>query len=101
MMYSLLQSPMGRLRIVAFLEGCSFLLIFFTMYLKYGLNMPKPNYVVGMAHGLFFVAYIFLVLQVGQLFKWRFKEYVFAFAASIVPGGTFYADKKLFVPGKL
>ncbi|TAE00641.1 MAG: DUF3817 domain-containing protein [Bacteroidetes bacterium] len=92
----LMKTPLGRLRIVAFLEGCSFLMLGITMPLKYLYALPKPNYVVGMAHGVLFISYIFLVLQVSFLHQWNLKKVFWAFVASLVPFGTFYADKKLF-----
>ena len=64
MLNQLLKTPLGRLRIVAFVEGCSYLLLGITMVLKYRFSMPRPNYVVGMAHGVLFVL---LVLQVAFL----------------------------------
>lgn len=91
-----MKTPLGRLRIVAFLEGCSFLMLGITMPLKYLYALPKPNYVVGMAHGVLFISYIFLVLQVSFLHQWNLKKVFWAFVASLVPFGTFYADKKLF-----
>ena len=48
MRYNLLKTALGRLRIVAFIEGCSFLLLGFTMILKYKFLMPQPNYIVGL-----------------------------------------------------
>lgn len=89
-------NPLGRLRIVAFLEGFSFLALGFTMVLKYYYDSPKPNYVVGMAHGVLFIIYVFLVLQVAFLYKWNFLKIMLAFVASLIPFGTFYADKKFF-----
>ena len=63
-MVELLRTPLGRLRILAFAEGVSFLLILFvTMPLKYGMGMADPNYVVGLIHGLLFVMYVGLVFQ--------------------------------------
>jgi integral membrane protein len=92
----LLNTPLGRLRLVAFLEGCSFLLIGLTMILKYQYAMPKPNYVVGMAHGVLFITYVLLVLQVAYLHKWSKMKIFWAFVASLVPFGTFYAEKHLY-----
>ena len=89
-------TPLGRFRIVAFLEGCSFLLIGLTMILKYKYEMPGPNYVVGMIHGLLFILYVGLLLHVAYVYKWAFLKVVLSFIASLVPFGTFYADKKLF-----
>ncbi len=96
MINNLLKTALGRLRIIAFLEGCSFLLLGVTMILKYKYAMPGPNYVVGLAHGVLFVFYVGLVLQVSLIHKWNLLKMFWAFLASLVPFGTFYADKVLF-----
>lgn len=96
MMTRLLKTPLGRLRIIAFLEGCSFLALGITMVLKYQLAMPLPNYIVGMLHGLLFILYIILIFQVAYLKKWTILTIFLAFIASLIPFGTFYADKKIF-----
>lgn len=96
MIKELSKTALGRLRIVAFMEGCSYLLLGFTMVLKYKFSMPLPNYIVGSAHGFLFVLYIILLLQVAFLHRWNLLKMFLAFVASLVPFGTFYADKKLF-----
>ena len=96
MVKNLLKTALGRLRIVAFIEGCSYLLLGFTMILKYKFEMPQPNYVVGLAHGILFVLYIVLLLQVSLIHRWNIFKMFMAFLASLVPFGTFYADKALF-----
>lgn len=91
------KTPLGRLRITALLEGISFLLILFvTMPLKYGLGMPEPNLVIGMGHGVLFILYVALVLYMWPRLQWNFKQGALALAASIIPFGTFWADKHLF-----
>ena len=96
MLNKLLKTPLGRLRIVAFIEGCSYLLLGFTMILKYKFSMPEPNYIVGLAHGILFVLYVVLLIQVSFLHKWSIIKMFWAFLASLFPFGTFYADKALF-----
>lgn len=84
-------------RINAFLEGISFLVLLgIAMPLKYMYNKPEMVKIVGMAHGLLFVAYILLVVIVRDLLKWDMKKTILALAASVFPFGTFYADRKLF-----
>lgn len=90
------KSPIGFFRMIAFLEGCSFLLIGLTMILKYRFDMPHPNYIVGMAHGVLFMLYTGLLLYVAYLYKWSLKNTTIGFAASLIPFGTFYADRKIF-----
>ena len=96
MVNQLLKTALGRLRIVAFIEGCSYLLLGFTMILKYKFAMPQPNYFIGLAHGILFVLYIVLLIQVSFLHRWNIFKMFMAFIASLVPFGTFYADKVLF-----
>ena len=98
MVNKLLKTALGRLRIVAFVEGCSYLLLGFTMILKYQFAMPQPNYIVGLAHGILFVIYIVLLLQVSFIHRWNLLKIFLAFLASLIPFGTFYADKVLFRP---
>ena len=51
-------TPIGRFRIVAFWEGISYLLLLFVaMPLKYGFGADMAVRVVGMAHGVLFLAY--------------------------------------------
>ena len=92
----MLHNSFYRFRLVAFLEGCSYLLLAITMPLKYKMDMPKPNYFVGMAHGVLFLSYIVLLLIVALQYKWGFKKIVLAFIASLVPFGTFYAAQKIY-----
>jgi integral membrane protein len=66
------------------------------MPLKYIWDMPGMIYSTGMAHGLLFVLYIFFVLLVGYQLKWSFTKIFWALLASLLPFGTFVADKKLF-----
>ena len=92
----MLKNSLSRFRLVAFLEGCSFLLFAITMPLKYMMGITKPNQVIGMAHGLLFLLYIVLLLQVSSEYKWSFKKIFLAFIASLIPFGTFIANKKLY-----
>lgn len=96
-MQQLLKTQIGRLRMLAFIEGTSFLvLLFITMPLKYGLGFPEPNYFFGMVHGIFFVLYVFAVLQAKFQLNWSYKITALSLIASVVPFGTFWADKKIF-----
>ncbi len=90
----MLSTRIGRFQITAFLEGVSFLLILVvTMPLKYLYDMPEPNQVIGMAHGILFVLYVFQSIALTIENKWSFKTLFILFVASILPFGTFY-----FVP---
>jgi integral membrane protein len=83
-------------RWVALAEGISFLLLLgVAMPLKYIWGDPAAVKILGMAHGVLFVAFIALAFEVyGKLNK-NFSWFVYACLLSIVPFGTFYLDRSL------
>lgn len=86
-----------RFKLLAHAEGISFLLILFvTMPLKYGLEMGGPNKVIGMAHGILFIAYVTYVILLAVEEKWSFKKLFFGLLASILPFGTFIFIKRYY-----
>jgi integral membrane protein len=53
---------LARFRTVAWIEGLSYVaLLFIAMPLKYFADLPLAVRVVGMAHGVLFIAYVVLV----------------------------------------
>ena len=93
---TLLTTALGRLRLTAWIEGTTYLLLGITMPLKYIYDMPQPNYIVGMLHGVFFILYCLLVLQVAYRDRWKRLHTFWALLASLIPFGTFVAEYKLF-----
>lgn len=93
-MLSLFKTPLGRLRIIAFAEGMSFLiLLFIAMPLKYIWQQPVAVSLVGSLHGLLFVLYVLLLVMCSIEYRWKWFKTGLLFLASIIPFGTFYADK--------
>ena len=85
------------LRIFAFIEGISFLLLLgIAMPMKYLYNDPSLVKSIGMAHGILFVLYVLFLLIAHFQYKWKLLITIKAFIASFVPFGTFYADKQWF-----
>ncbi|WP_206512960.1 DUF3817 domain-containing protein [Larkinella soli] len=95
-MPSLLSTSLGRFRLVAVLEGISYLVLLgIAMPLKYLAGWPQAVKVVGWAHGVLFVAYLVTLLAVWVGRRWSFGRVVVAFLASLIPFGTFWLDRKL------
>ncbi len=85
------------LRILALLEGISTIILFgVAMPLKYIWNFDTIMFPVGMSHGVLFLAYCFIVFIVFIRLKWKASTLLLSWAASLIPGGTFYADYKIF-----
>jgi integral membrane protein len=92
----MLSTPVGRLRLIAFVEGVSALLLFFVaMPIKYVPALggdPRPVLYVGWVHGILFV--LFAVAGFLALFArgWGPMPAVWGFVAAVLPGGTFVYD---------
>lgn len=89
-MFSLFNS----FKVIALLEGISYiLLLFVAVPIKYLAEDPQYVKLLGMPHGLLFVAYIVLAVLLASKLKWSGKTLLIVLAASIIPFGTFYVDK--------
>lgn len=86
------------LRFLAIAEGISYLALGLTMYLKYGMDIREPNYIVGLAHGALFIAYCVYVVMAAKEYKWSFGKTAVLGIASLIPFGTFWADWKYLKP---
>jgi integral membrane protein len=82
-------------RIVALLEGVSYiLLLFIATPIKYLLNDPQYVKLLGMPHGILFIAYIAMAFVIKNDLNWNIKQFAIVLIASVIPFGTFYIDRK-------
>ena len=96
-------SPKIRLRVVGIAEGISYLvLLLIGVPLKRFGGHPEVVQLVGPIHGLLFLLYVLTVIQARTEYNWPLGKTVLALLASIIPGGTFYADHNVFrlLPGR-
>lgn len=96
-MIELLKTQLGRLRIIGFVEGISYLILLgIAMPLKYLYQLPQMVRITGLIHGVLFVLYVLYVILVAVELRWSFRKTLLAFLASLIPFGTFWADVRLF-----
>jgi integral membrane protein len=82
-------------RIIAFLEGVSYiLLLFIATPIKHFLDDPQYVKLLGMPHGMLFIGYLIMAFMIRKEMNWSSKEFMFVLLASIIPLGTFYIDRK-------
>ena len=85
------------LRVISYLEGISYiLLLFIAVPIKYYANDPSLVKLLGMPHGLLFVAYGILSLVSSKEYRWNSKKTLVVLISSVIPFGTFYVDYKYF-----
>jgi integral membrane protein len=91
-----LKTPVGRLRLVGFCEGVSFLVLLgVAMPLKYLANLPQAVLVVGWVHGLLFMLFVAAVANVAAADRWPRGRVLLALAAAVLPFGPFVLDARL------
>ncbi|MGZ9675849.1 DUF3817 domain-containing protein [Flavobacterium sp. GNP001] len=84
-------------KIVALLEGISYLALFSNMLIVKPTNLDLYKsllFPIGMAHGLLFVSYIILAIMLKFEQDWDWKKFGIICLGSLIPFGTFYVDKK-------
>jgi len=88
-------------RIIALLEGVSYiLLLFIATPIKYMADDPTYVRILGMPHGLLFIAYIAIAFILKPEQQWNNRTFLVILVASLIPFGTFYIDKKFLTPKK-
>ena len=93
----MIKTSIGRLRLLGYLEGLSFLgLLGIAVPLKYLNDMPEATKIIGMIHGVLFIFYVIFLLEVRSDHKWDFRTTILSFIAAFLPFGTFVADVKIF-----
>ena len=82
-------------RLITLLEGISYLLLLFVAVpLKYLMGDESYVKLLGMPHGVLFIAYIILSFVMRKKMNWNTTSFIIILLASIIPFGTFYVDKK-------
>jgi integral membrane protein len=94
----LLETNLKKFRLIALVEGISFLvLLFIAMPIKYVLGEPIVVKYVGMTHGGLFLVFLYFLFAAAKEYKWNFSFISIAFISSLLPFGTYFLDKKLKV----
>ena len=84
------------LRLLGNIEGISYLLLLgIAMPMKYFFGFPMAVKIVGMAHGVLFIAYCLLLALQMKANKWNLLFGIYLFMATLIPFGTFVTDRKL------
>ena len=86
----------GRLRLVGFIEGTSFLaLLGIAMPLKYLADMPLAVRYTGWAHGVLFLWFLVELVTVARERRWSLARMALVFGAALVPFGTYALEPGL------
>ena len=81
---------------IGYLEGTSFLLLLFiAMPLKYQMGIVEPVKYLGMAHGVLFMLYVYMLMSTAAKIKLPLWAMPSGVLASLLPFGPFVFDRVL------
>jgi integral membrane protein len=79
---------------VAVAEALSWLALIVATVVKYTADNAAGVHVLGPIHGVLFIAYVLLALDVRRRVGWEARTTIVVLAESIVPGGGFIAARR-------
>ncbi|MDH5370098.1 MAG: DUF3817 domain-containing protein [Gammaproteobacteria bacterium] len=83
-------------RNLSLIEGISLIvLLFIAMPAKYQFGLVDNIWMVGMVHGVLWLAYLVLSLAVSHQQKWSVMFWLLVLFASVIPFACFFLDRKL------
>jgi len=82
-------------RLVALAEAASFIALLVATYVKYAQDEPTGVQLLGPLHGLLFVAYVLLALNLASRAGWSARTTVLVLLCAVLPFGGFVVDRRL------
>jgi integral membrane protein len=82
---------------IAISEGISYLVLLANMLFIKPTNLELYKsllFPIGMSHGILFIAYVYLAVMIKARQNWSYKDLLIVLAASLIPFGTFFIEKK-------
>lgn len=90
---------LARFRGISLAEGVSYLVLLgIAMPLKYAAGIPSAVRIVGMLHGVLFVAFVVGLALAAKAERWRVNAMVIAMIAALLPFGAFWLERRLRAP---
>lgn len=81
-------------RAIAVAEAISWLALIVATVVKYSADAPLGVKVLGPIHGVLFIGYVLLALQLRAQSRWNSKTFLVVLADAIIPGGGFIAARR-------
>jgi integral membrane protein len=88
-------SSIRTFRYVAVAEATSFLALLIATYVKYAQDSPQGVQILGPIHGILFLAYVLIALNVRGPARWSGRTTVCVLVAAVLPFGGLAVDRWL------
>lgn len=81
-------------RVIAVAEAISWLALIVATVVKYSADAPQGVKILGPIHGVLFIGYVLLALQLRSQLRWSGKTFLIVLADAILPGGGFIVARR-------
>lgn len=92
---AVLRGPLSRFRIAAYVTGVGLLGLVFVMVLRYGFGNPDPSAVYSPIHGVVYMVYLVLTVDLAIKARWSVWGTVGVLLAGCVPFVSFVVERKV------
>jgi integral membrane protein len=82
-------------RYIALLEATTFLLLLMASYLKHVNDQPLGVEILGPIHGILFIAYVVLALNLREQQEWSGRTTLLILLGAVLPFGGYVVDRWL------
>jgi integral membrane protein len=79
---------------IAVVEATSWLALIVATVVKYSADAPLGVKILGPIHGVLFIGYVLLALQLRSQLRWPGRTLLIVLADAIIPGGGFVAARR-------
>jgi integral membrane protein len=88
-----LRGPLQRFRVAAYVTGVGLLGLCGVMLLRYGFDNPEPSAVYSPIHGVLYMIYLVLTVDLAIKARWSVKGTVLVLLAGCVPFVSFVVER--------
>jgi len=88
-----LRGPLQRFRVVAYLTGLGLLALCGVMVLEYGFDIDRPATVYSPIHGVIYMVYVALTIDLAIKARWSVKTAIGVLLAGVVPFLSFFVER--------
>jgi integral membrane protein len=90
-----LRGPLTRFRVAAYLTGVGLLGLCLVMVLRYGFDNPEPSAIYSPIHGVVYMIYLVLAVDLAIKARWSVKGTVLVLLAGCVPFVSFLVERSV------
>jgi integral membrane protein len=90
-----LAGPLLRFRTAAYVTGVGLLGLCFVMVLRYGFDNPQPSAIYSPIHGVLYMIYLVLTIDLAIKARWSIKGTVLVLLAGCVPFVSFLVERRV------